>query len=52
MAEPAMNVPVYVIVLMAALEDLVKLVKVYYAIHYNIVNFFEKYNSFLYIIII
>ena len=33
-----MNVPVYVIVSMAALEDRVKLVKVYDAIHYNIVN--------------
>ena len=40
-----MNVPVYVIASMAALEDLVKLVKVNDAILYIIVNF-------LYIIII
>ena len=33
-----MNVLVYVIVSRAALEDLVKLVKVYDAIHYDIVN--------------
>ena len=48
MAEPAMNVLVYVIVSMAALEDLVKHAKVYDVLKYNIVN----YNSFLYIIII
>ena len=48
MAEPAMNVPVYVIVSMAALEDLVKHAKVYDVSKYNIVN----YIFFLYIIII
>ena len=48
MPEPAMNVPVYVIVSMAALEDLVKRAKVYDVSKYNIVN----YIFFLYIIII
>ena len=38
MAEPAMNVLVYVIVSMAALEDLVKHAKVYDVLKYNIVN--------------
>ena len=38
MAEPAMNVTVYVIVSMAALEDLVKHVKVYDVLKYNIVT--------------
>ena len=38
MPEPAMNVPVYVIVSMAALEDLVKHAKVYDVLKYNIVN--------------
>ena len=33
-----MNVPVYVIVSMAALEDLVKHAKVYDVLKYNIVN--------------
>ena len=46
MAEPAMNVLVYVIVSMAVLEDLVKHATVYDVLKYNIVNFsFEKYNS-------
>ena len=49
MAEPAMNVLVYVIVSMAALEDLVKHAKVYDVLKYNIVNL---PNSFLYIVII
>ena len=48
MPEPAMNVPVYVIVSMAALEDLVNHAKVYDVLKYNIVI----YNFFLYIIII
>ena len=43
MAEPATNVLVYVIVSMAALEDLVKHAKVYDVLKYNIVNLILSY---------